>query len=82
MAVGVHNFTDLVNLQTVCKSTDLQVCKSMDSPCQNMDFVLAFSIPGKIAACTKHNCGHNMLKIILLENLFEFIVLQGLSGKF
>ena len=75
MALGVHNFTDLVNLQTVCKSTDLQVYKSIDSPCQNMDFVFAFSIPGKIAACTKHNCGRNMLKIILLKNLFEFIVL-------
>ena len=31
MALGVHTFTDLVNLQTVCKSTDLQVYKSMDS---------------------------------------------------
>ena len=40
-----------------------------------MDFVFAFSIPGKIAACTKHNCGRNMLKIIPLKNLFEFIVL-------
>ena len=40
MAIGVHNFTDLVNLQTVCKSTDLQVYKSIDSPCQNMDFHL------------------------------------------
>ena len=75
MALGVHNFTDLVNLQTVCKSTDLQVYKSIDSPCQNMDFVFAFSIPGKIAACTKHNCGRNMLKIILLKNVFEFIIL-------
>ena len=52
MALGVHYFTDLVNLQTVCKSTDLQVYKSIDLTCQNMDFVLAFSIPGKIAACT------------------------------
>ena len=67
MASKVHNFTDLVNLQTVCKSTDLQVYKSIDSPCQNMDFVFAFSIPGKIAACTKHNCGRNMLKIISLK---------------
>ena len=75
MASGVHNFTDLVNLQTVCKSTDLQVYKSIDSTCQNMDFVFAFSIPGKIAACTKHNRGRNMLKIISLKNLFEFIVL-------
>ena len=75
MALGVHNFTDLVNLQTVCKSTDLQVYKSIDSPCQNMDFVFAFSIPGKFAACTKHNCGRNMLKIIFLKNVFEFIVL-------
>ena len=75
MALGVHNFTDLVNLQTVCKSTDLQVYKSIDLPCQNMDFLFAFSIPRKIAACTKHNCGRNMLKIILLKNLFEFIVL-------
>ena len=73
MALGVHNFTDLVNLQTVCKSTDLQSYKSMDSPCQNMDFVFALSIPGKIAACTKHICDRNMLKIILLKNLFEFI---------
>ena len=47
MALGVHNFTDLVNLQPVCKSTDLQVYKSIDSPCQNKDFVCAFSIPGK-----------------------------------
>ena len=47
MALGVHNFTDLVNLQTVCKSTDLKVFKSMDSPCQNMDFVFSFSIPEK-----------------------------------
>ena len=47
MALGVHNFTDLVNLQTICKSTDLQVYKSRDPPCQNMDFVFAFSIPGK-----------------------------------
>ena len=62
MATGVHNFTDLVNLQTVCKSKDLQVYKSIDSPCQNMDFVFAFSILGKIGACTKHNCGRNMLK--------------------
>ena len=38
MALGVHNFTDLVNLQTVCKSTDLQVYKSIDLPCQNMYF--------------------------------------------
>ena len=38
MAIGVHNFTDLVNLQTVCKSTYLQVYKAIDSPCQNMDF--------------------------------------------
>ena len=68
MASGVHNFTDLVNLQTVCKSTDLQVYKSMD-------FVFAFSISGKIAARTKHNRGRNMLKIISLKNLFEFIVL-------
>ena len=75
MDLGVHNFTDLVNLQTVCKSTDLQGCKSIDSPCQNMDFVFAFSITGKIAACTKNNCGRNMLKIILLKNLFNFIVL-------
>ena len=75
MALGVHTFTDLVNLQTVCKSTDLQVYISIDSPCQNMDFVFAFSIPGKIAACTKHNCGRNMLKIRLLKNLFKFIVL-------
>ena len=74
MALGVHNFTDLVNLQTVCKSTDLQVYESIDSPCLNTDFVFAFSIPGKIAACT-NNCGRNMLKIILLKNLFEFIVL-------
>ena len=47
MALGVHNFTDLVNLQTVCKSKDLQVYKSIDSPCQNKDFVFAFSIPEK-----------------------------------
>ena len=47
MALGVRNFTDLVNLQTVCKSTDLQVYKSIDSPCQNMDFVFAFSIQEK-----------------------------------
>ena len=40
-----------------------------------MDVEFAFSIPGKIAACTKHNCDRNMLKIILLKNLFEFIVL-------
>ena len=52
MTVGVHKFTDLVNLQTVCKSTDLQVYKSEDSPYQNVDFVFAFCIPGKIAACT------------------------------
>ena len=75
MALGVHNFTDLVNLQTVCKSTDLQVYESKDSPCQNMNFVFAFSIPGKIAACTKYNCGRNMLKTILLKDLLEFIVL-------
>ena len=62
MASGVHNFTDLVNLQTVCKSTDLQVYKSIDSTCQNMDFAFAFSILGKIAACTKHNRGRSMLK--------------------
>ena len=30
MALEFHNFTDLVNLQTVCKSTDLQVYKSID----------------------------------------------------
>ena len=29
----------------------------------------------KIAAFTKYNCGCNGLKIILLKNLFEFIVL-------
>ena len=75
MALRVQNFTDLVNLQTVCKSTDLQVYKSIDSPCQNMDFLFAFSIPRKIAACTKHNCGRNMLKIILFKNVFEYIVL-------
>ena len=44
MALGVHNFSDLVNSQTVCKSTDLQVYKSLDSPCQNMDFVFAFEV--------------------------------------
>ena len=38
MAIEVHNFTDLVNLQTVCKSTDLQVYKSIPSPNQNMVF--------------------------------------------
>ena len=38
MAIGVHDIIDLVNLQTVCKSTDLQGYKSIDSPCQNMDF--------------------------------------------
>ena len=27
MTIGVHNLTDLVNVQTVCKSTDLQVYK-------------------------------------------------------
>ena len=75
MALGVHNFTDLVNLQTVCKSTDLQVYKSIDLPCQNKDFVFAFSIPGKIATFTQHSCGRNVLKIISLKNLFEFIVL-------
>ena len=75
MVSGVHNFTDLVNLQTVCKSTDLQVYKSIDSPCQNMDFVFAFSILEKIAVWAKHNCGLNMLKIISLKILFEFIVL-------
>ena len=75
MALGVYNFTDLVNLQTFCKSTDLQVYKSIDSHCQNKDFVFAFNIPGKIALCTKHSCGRNMLKIILLKNLFEFIAL-------
>ena len=37
MAIEVHNFTELVNLQTVFKSTDLQVYKSIDSPCQNID---------------------------------------------
>ena len=78
MALGVHNFTDLVNLQTVCKSTDLQVYKSIDSPCQNMDFVFAFSIPGKIAACTKHNCGRNMLKHIVEK----FIRLYCLSYEY
>ena len=75
MALGVHNFTDLVNVQTVCKSTDLQVYKSIDSPCQNKDFVFTFNIPGKIAASTKHSCGSKMLKIILLNFFFEFIVL-------
>ena len=75
MALGVHNFTDLVNLQTVCKSSDLQVYKSIDSPCQNMGLVFAFSIPGKIAACTKHNCSGNILRIKLLKNLLEFIIL-------
>ena len=68
MALGVHNFTDSVNLQTVCRYKDLQVYKSIDSPCQNKDFVFAFSILEKIAACTKHSCGRNMLKIILLKN--------------
>ena len=66
MALGVHNFTDLVNLQTVCKSTDFQVYKSIDSPCQNKDFVFAFSFPGKIAACTKHSCGREHFLIDLL----------------
>ena len=77
MALRGHNFIDLVNLQTVCKSTVLHVYNSIDSPCQNKDFVFAFSIPGKLAACTKHKhcCGRNMLKIILLKNLFKFIVL-------
>ena len=75
MALGVHNFTDLVNLQTVCKSTDLQVYKSIDSPCHEYGFLFAFSISGKIAACTKHNYGCNMLRIIMLKNKFEFIVL-------
>ena len=48
MALGVHDFTDLVNLQTVCiKSTDLQVYKSIDSPCQNMDFHSPLVFQGK-----------------------------------
>ena len=76
MALGVHNFTDLVNLQTVCKSTDLQDYKSTDSPCQNKDFVFTFSIPGKIAACTKHSCGRNMLKIILLKKIIGIYCLS------
>ena len=54
MDVGVHNFTDLENLQTVCKSIDLQVYKSIDSPCQNMDLhsfsVFLEEIPGRIEA--------------------------------
>ena len=70
MTLGVHNFTDLVNLQTVCKSTDLQVYKSIDSPCQ---YKILYS--PSVSACTKHSCGRSMLKIILLKNLFEFIVL-------
>ena len=65
MALGVHNFIDLVNLQTICKSTDLQVYKSIDSPCQNMDFHSPSVFQEKIAACTKHNRGCNMLKITL-----------------
>ena len=48
MALGVHNFTDLVNLQTVCKSTDLQVgYKSVDSPSQNMDLYSPSVFQGK-----------------------------------
>ena len=74
MALGVHNFTDLVNLQTVGKSTDLQVYKIYRLTLPKYVLSLAFCIPGKIAACTKHNCGCNVLKIILLKNLFEFIV--------
>ena len=38
MTIAVHNFIDLVNLQTVCKSTDFRFYKSIDSPCQNTDF--------------------------------------------
>ena len=60
MAVGVHNFTDLVNVQTNLA----KICNFIR---------LLYS--RKIAACTKHNCGCNGLKIILLKNLFEFIVL-------
>ena len=67
MAIGVHNFTDLVNLQTVCKSTDLQVYKSIDSPCQNMDF-LSPSVFKENRSFTELNCGCNMFKIILLNN--------------
>ena len=57
MTMTVHNFTDLVNLQTVCKSTDLQVYKFIDSDILlKYGFSFAFNIPGKMAACTKHNC--------------------------
>ena len=40
MTMQVHNFTDLVNLQTVCISTDLQIYNFIDSSCQNTDFHL------------------------------------------
>ena len=76
MALGVHNFTDLVNLQTVCKSTDLQVYKSIDSPCQNEDLVFAFSIPEKIAACTKHSCRRNVLKNHIVEKFIRILCIS------
>ena len=66
MAIKVHNFTDFVNLQTVCKSTDLKVYKS-----PKYGFSFAFNIPGKIATSSKHNCGCNMFKIIFLKKSIQ-----------
>ena len=75
MALGVHYFTDLVNLQTVCKIYRLASLYIYGLTLPKYVLSFAFCIPEKIAACTKHNCGCNVLKIILLKNLFEFIVL-------
>ena len=57
-------------------SVCLSVYNFIDSSCQNTDFHLPmYSIQGKIAACTQHNCCCNMLANILLKNPFKFIVL-------
>ena len=69
MATGVHNFTDLVNLQTFCKYTDLQVYKSIDSLCQNMDFHSPSVVQEKSQfALNITAVVLNMFKMILLKN--------------
>ena len=47
MAMAVHKFTDIVNLQTVLKSIYLRVYKFIELSCQNTDFQ---SPPVNIAA--------------------------------
>ena len=65
MTIAVYKFTDLLNLKTVCKSTDLQVYNLIDLPCQTIDFHSPSVFQGKsqlalnltaVITCLKSYC--------------------------